>query len=262
MRGYLLLVLFGVGIAFSALANTPPTPIGAPGALCEQAIAVAEQGHAIPRRLLAAIGRVESGRRDPVSGSYAPWPWTVDADGSGYFYESKAQAIAAVRQFQASGIRSIDVGCMQVNLMHHPDAFASLEQAFDPAANADYAARFLRQLYAQTNDWGQAAAEYHSATPALAEDYRRKVMTAWGQAPVGPGTPGVPPMAAAWAATLGSPFGAVRSFGFNVPRRGMPSPMVIRSAPGAAPGRNLAAYRSMPILIASRVRAGGEPHMR
>jgi hypothetical protein len=82
-------------------------------------------------------------------------------------------------------------------------------------------------------------------------------MAAWGQ-PAGPGTAGMPPMAAAWAATLGSPFGAVRSVGFNVPRRGMPSPMVIRNAPGSAPpGRSLAAYRAMPILIASRLRGGG-----
>ena len=39
---------------------------------------------------------------------------------------------------------------MQVNLMHHPNAFADLDEAFDPAANARYAVTFLSALYQQT----------------------------------------------------------------------------------------------------------------
>src|SRR6202034_1371509 len=97
------------------------------------------RGHAIPSGLLAAIGRVESGRHDPVSGTLKPWPWTVDAEAQGAFYDTKEQAIAAVSALQARGVRSIDVGCMQVNLLQHPGAFSGLEQAFDPNANADYA---------------------------------------------------------------------------------------------------------------------------
>ena len=54
--------------------------------------------------------------------------------------------MAAVRAMQANGVRSIDVGCGQINLMYHPDAFPNLELAFDPQANAAYAARFLKAL--------------------------------------------------------------------------------------------------------------------
>ncbi len=74
----------------------------------------------------------------------------MDAEGQGTFYDTKPQAIAAVRALQAGGVHSIDVGCMQVNLKHHPTAFGSLEQAFDPSANADYAAQFLVELHGQT----------------------------------------------------------------------------------------------------------------
>ena len=42
--------------------------------------------------------------------------------------------------------KSVDVGCMQISLTYHPDAFSSMDQAFDPASNADYGARFLAQL--------------------------------------------------------------------------------------------------------------------
>ena len=65
----------------------------------------------------------------------------MNAEGQGFYYDTKVEAVAAVRAMQARGIRSIDVGCMQVNLMFHPDAFVSLDEAFDPMANARYAAK-------------------------------------------------------------------------------------------------------------------------
>src|SRR5438270_11402748 len=68
---------------------------------------------------------------------------------------------------------------MQVNLMHHPNAFPTLEQAFDPQTNATYAAHFLTQLFGQSHDWAKAAALYHSATPELGADYQRRVLAVW-----------------------------------------------------------------------------------
>jgi hypothetical protein len=150
-----------------------------PAALCESAVHAAETAARLPPHLLSAMARVEAGRPDPVSGALRPWPWTINAEGEGFFFRTRAQATAAVRGLQAKGIRSIDVGCMQVNLMHHPDAFASLEQAFDPAANARYAARFLTTLHAGRQDWMQAVAAYHSQTPAYGAAYRRRVQSLW-----------------------------------------------------------------------------------
>jgi soluble lytic murein transglycosylase-like protein len=42
---------------------------------------------------------------------------------------------------------------------------------FDPVANADYAARFLRDLHAETGDWIEAAGLYHSRTPKFRDRY-------------------------------------------------------------------------------------------
>ena len=95
--------------------------------------------------------------------------------GAGHVLRLKAEAITAVRSLQASGVRSIDVGCMQVNLMHHPDAFASLDEAFDPMRNALYAGRFLGSLYQRSSNWIVAAGWYHSATTELAADYIKRV---------------------------------------------------------------------------------------
>ena len=149
---------------------------------CSAAIATVQRRAQLPPRLLDAIGIVETGRVDPTRHIVTPWPWSVDANGEGHIYESKADAILAVRRFQAAGIDSIDVGCMQINLLHHPDAFANLDEAFDPAMNAAYAGRFLQELFAQTGDWPHAAAAYHSQTPSIAEPYANRVMAAWPDA--------------------------------------------------------------------------------
>ena len=167
-----------LGLIVPACAQAPQSS-GQPGLLCQAAIQAAERGTIIPDHLLAAIGRVESGRPDPRTGQWLPWPWTVNAEGQGLYFATQAEAVAAVQRLQDQGVRSIDVGCMQVNLMHHPQAFATLEQAFDPQTNARYAARFLIQLFHQTADWPKAGALYHSATPEIAADYARRLEAVW-----------------------------------------------------------------------------------
>lgn len=163
----------------AAAAAPAPAPTD-PGGQCRHAIAAAERAHGTAPGLLNAIGRVESGRADPQGGALTPWPWTINAEGQGRHFDSKEEAIAAVRALQARGVQVIDVGCMQVNLFHHATAFASLEQAFDPAANAAYAAQFLKRLHAGVGgDWERAAAHYHSATPERGETYKLKVMAHW-----------------------------------------------------------------------------------
>ena len=150
-----------------------------PATLCETAVTTAEYVNRLPPRLLGAISLTETGRTDPTTGRIRPWPWSINAEGTSQFFATKQEAIAAVRALQARGVRSIDVGCLQVNLMHHPDAFASLEEAFDPRGNATYAARFLNSLYADSKDWASAIAAYHSETPALGDAYRVLVMARW-----------------------------------------------------------------------------------
>jgi hypothetical protein len=166
----LVILLF----ATSAHASPPPQP----SALCDAAIVAAERTTHLPPRLLGAIAEVESGRLD-AAGHLRPWPWTIDAEGRGQFFASKQEAVAAVQALQAQGVQSIDVGCMQVNLTHHPNAFVSLDQAFDPTANAQYAARFLNTLYGISGSWLQATAAYHSQTPAIGAEYQERVMARW-----------------------------------------------------------------------------------
>ncbi len=238
------------GPAPQALGAATP-PAGSAWTLCRPAIARAERAYGLPDHLLAAIARVESGRRAPGSGAWQAWPWTIDAEGEGQFLDSKPAAIAAVRALQARGVASIDVGCLQVNLMHHPHAFASLDEAFDPDANAAYAARFLTQLYQQAGSWPQAAALYHSATPALAADYQRKVLAVWPEerayAGLGPAPAMVPPALA--APYSGAGVATLSAFARAPPARVIP---LAGAAPAAAAlRRDLASYRAAPVLLAA-----------
>jgi hypothetical protein len=166
-----------------ALAQPVRTP-----AACDAAAATAERSHRLPVGILGAIGRVESGRADP-DGRVAPWPWTIDAAGAGAYLPTADAAVAAVRALQRRGLRNIDVGCFQVNLAQHPDAFATLDAAFDPQVNADYAAGFLSALRERTGSWDAAVAAYHSAVPARGVPYRGLVFAQWAGAASRPDVP-------------------------------------------------------------------------
>jgi hypothetical protein len=146
---------------------------------CEAAAAEAERAAGLPVGLLLAVGRVESGRWDAALQRVVPWPWAVDFGSAGRLLDSKREAVQAVQDASASGIRNIDVGCFQINLMHHPGAFASLDEAFDPPANAGYAARFLLSLRDRLGSWEEAVAAYHSADPSRGIPYRQLVMASW-----------------------------------------------------------------------------------
>ncbi len=154
-------------------------PIEIQGRFCAKAINRAERAYRIPRQLLAAISLAESGRYSKARGATFAWPWTVRSGKFSRFLPNRAAAIDTVRRLQARGIRNIDVGCMQVNLSYHPDAFADLRAAFDPAHNVDYAARFLTRLQRSKRSWSRAVDLYHSAEPAKSLPYRRRVMGFW-----------------------------------------------------------------------------------
>jgi hypothetical protein len=157
---------------------SPPQP-ASDAAACLPGILAAEHRYALPPKLLQTIGVVESGRIDPATGRVTPWPWTIDVGGNGQVFATKQAAIDAVRALQGKGVASIDVGCLQINLMHHPHAFASLDEAFDPAANTQYGAHFLSALYRETGNWPLAAAAYHSRTEEQGVPYETRVMAIW-----------------------------------------------------------------------------------
>jgi hypothetical protein len=175
-RGRATLAALAVAFAPAAAGAAPAVVPSA----CTRAIAAAEAG--LPPGILMAVGFTEAGRK--VAGGATIWPWTVNVAGEGHFFASKAEAVDFVRRQQTLGRQSMDVGCMQINLRWHPDAFASLDEAFDPARNVAYAARFLRELRDSAREpgaagWMRAVGLYHSAVEAHAGPYRAQVGRYW-----------------------------------------------------------------------------------
>lgn len=149
------------------------TPVRADeAAVCERAIVDGARRQGIPESVLHAISLTETGR--PDGGRLRPWPWAINREGQGFWFRTRAEALAFARQSLAEGRPSFDVGCFQINYYWHGRNFPSLEAMFDPDAGAAYAARFLGTLHAERGDWSAAAGAYHSQKPDRAGIYRAR----------------------------------------------------------------------------------------
>lgn len=169
-----LLVYLTLFCAFEAMADFDPELAGS--LKCVNLFRQTEHQHRIPADTLYSISLNETGRIHSVKKIKLSWPWAVNVEGKGYFFDTKREAVSFVKRQLAQGKESIDVGCMQVNLKHHPDAFESVEEAFEPEANITYGARFLRSKYEQLGSWHKAIAHYHSATESLGIPYKNNVI--------------------------------------------------------------------------------------
>ena len=151
------------------------SPLGAstypdPQQVCDQVAQRAAQKTGVPLSVLQAITRTETGRKK--DGIFGPWPWTVNMEGKGVWFDTLDEARAYVFRHFKRGARSFDVGCFQINYKWHHQAFSSIDEMFDPMANATYAAEFLKDLYAEHGSWTDAAGAYHSRTPKYANRYK------------------------------------------------------------------------------------------
>lgn len=160
------LVLISLGLSAPSLAPATTAMI------CDGAARQVAQETNVPLSVLRSITRTETGRAR--NGKLQPWPWTVNMEGKGHWFETEDAARAYVFKEFRRGARSFDVGCFQINFKWHGEHFSSIDQMFDPIENARYAARFLTRLHSETGDWSKAAGAFHSRTPKYAEKYRAR----------------------------------------------------------------------------------------
>lgn len=152
-----------------------PEEIPAPdhdAALCEQAIVNGARRGGVPPEVLYAVALTETGRKS--GGRIRPYPWAINREGQGHWFETREEALAFAEASLAEGRKSFDVGCVQINFRWHGHAFPSLDDMFDPEWTATYAGQFLRTLYEERGDWSAAAGAYHSLTEDKAAIYRAR----------------------------------------------------------------------------------------
>lgn len=138
---------------------------------CRSHIAAAEAKNGIPPRLLEAIATVESGIN----------PWIINYQGRARSFHSKEAAAKAIRELQKKGVRSINIGCMQLHAPSHQRRFKSIEDMLEPANNISYAADLLKKLHRQHGSIEQAVKYYHSASPVHNTRYKAKIYRIWSR---------------------------------------------------------------------------------
>jgi soluble lytic murein transglycosylase-like protein len=140
---------------FSAPPDAHAARSAAPNA-CEREMTRAAKRYDIPLGVLYAVGLTETGKRGSLQ------PFAMNIEGRAHYSKSVADAVEYFLEARADGAVLIDIGCMQINQHYHGDAFASVEEMFDPRKNVDYAAAFLQQLKAREGSWTMAVARYHA----------------------------------------------------------------------------------------------------
>lgn len=106
--------------------------------------------------VLRAVAMTESGRDG------APWPWTLNVAGRGFYFATREEAYRAARWLVERGIDRFDAGLMQINWRYNGWRFQDLWEAFDPRANVLAAAAILRENFEATSSWARAVMWYHN----------------------------------------------------------------------------------------------------
>ena len=136
---------------FSAIASAVAEPD-----LCEREMTQAAKKYDIPLGILFAVGLTETGIGGHLHAN------ALNLQGDTVYSLNKQQAMQRFQAAKASGVRLIDVGCMQLNYFYHGEQFSSVEEMFDPHKNVDYAARFLKGLRQSEGSWTLAVGRYNA----------------------------------------------------------------------------------------------------
>lgn len=144
-----------VGLVLLVLTTSISEAAASAGA-CESEIQAAASKYAIPEGILYSVGLTETGRKGSLQ------PFAMNVEGKSMFFDSEAEALQAFIEARRQGSKLIDVGCMQINQHFHGENFPSVQAMFNPRANVEYAARFLRNLHDRHETWTMAVARYHA----------------------------------------------------------------------------------------------------
>ena len=129
--------------------------------------------HKIPPAVLYGVALAESGKR-LKKGVFKPWPWTLNVAGVPRRYPTRKAAYQGLVYYLHKGIKSIDIGFMQVNWRYHRKKLGSPWQALDPFHNIRTAAAILQEEYQNTGVWKTAIGRYHS--PGQKSDQKKRAL--------------------------------------------------------------------------------------
>lgn len=145
-----------IALAAAFISSAACLPAFGAGNACEAEILRAAERYGVPAGILYAVGLAETGRKGSLH-AYA-----LNIAGKALFATSRDEALRAFERARQSGVKLIDLGCMQINHHYHANRFESVRHMLDPRLNVDYAARFLVELKRRHGTWSMAVARYHA----------------------------------------------------------------------------------------------------
>ena len=170
-RAILATCTFGAWASLSPVHASTPIPV-------KYVMAASLHGIEDPS-ILYAIAMQESGRFDRETGLLKPWPWALNVDGQGYYFDDMAEVWDALSNFLQDDPKHIGIGLVQVTWPFNGDLLWEPYTALDPGTNLTLGAHILRECYDRLGDWWRAVGCYHSPTPKNAVAYRQKIYRHW-----------------------------------------------------------------------------------
>lgn len=172
-RAYKLAILTGALslLPIDAIAETPGFTLT--GTLWESATDVDPS-------LLYAIAMAES-QKYFTGGFIRPWPWSVNVDGEGHYFDSRQEAEAFVDDLILSGEKSIDIGPLQINTYWHGHRVHNPKDLFTLSTAIDVASNILTEAMASSpRDQALGIGRYHTwSDENRAREYGAKVIQYW-----------------------------------------------------------------------------------
>lgn len=136
-----------------------------------------EECSAVPRDVVMRVITHES--KSVYKGKVQPWPWTLNIDGQGYYFESYRLALLAAIKARKEGARRLGLGFGQIEWQYHSGRFSGLAEALKPRENIRAVCEILREAWSskRVNSWNDAIAYYHRPVlDDISREYAKKVL--------------------------------------------------------------------------------------
>lgn len=170
-QGYKLSGAVAIALMLSSQASHS-TPFSLEGTVWD----LAGKSVGLDPELIYAVAMAESKKRVGTA-SVSPWPWALNIAGKGSYYATLDEARAALDEALSLGIKSIDVGPMQINLRWNGHRVQNPADLFDLATSARVGAEILSEAIASNpTDLVIGVGRYHNWDDALARPYGTKVL--------------------------------------------------------------------------------------
>lgn len=113
------------------------------------------------------------------TGTSLPWPYSINWQSKTYLFTTQAEMVNFAKSLLDNGYENFDIGLFQINwYWNGKHRTKNVSDIAHPSDNARMAMTILKEHYAKTSDWIEAAGRYHNPANknGAADRYKEKYM--------------------------------------------------------------------------------------